>query len=115
MPRPGACVAPARRRKLGRECWHAQAARIGLSHGEFPMKRRNVLKTVCGIAAICIASAASAQTFKTLVNFHGSNGDFPLFYGSLVQGTDGNMYGTTLIGGATTPSGTLTSNVPFRV
>jgi uncharacterized repeat protein (TIGR03803 family) len=43
--------------------------------------------------------AASAQTFKTLVNFNGYNGASPQ-YVSLVRGRDGNFYGTTLYGGA---------------
>ena len=55
-----------------------------------------------------------AVTFTTLVNFDGTNGSFPL--GSPVQGTNGNLYGTTSFGGPNlagnvfnmTPSGTLT-------
>jgi uncharacterized protein (TIGR03437 family) len=38
--------------------------------------------------------ASPAQTLTTLVNFDGTNGDTPEF-GALVQGTDGNFYGTT--------------------
>jgi uncharacterized repeat protein (TIGR03803 family) len=54
--------------------------------------------------------------FKTLVNFNGTNGATPwTFMQALVQGTDGNLYGTTNGGGAhsggtvfkMTPSGTL--------
>ena len=40
-----------------------------------------------------------AQTFTTLANFTGSNGSNPLF-APLVQGTDGNLYGTASAGGA---------------
>ena len=48
-------------------------------------------------AAIAIAS--SAQTLTTLVNFDYTNGAEPL-YESLVQGPDGNFYGTTNGAGA---------------
>ena len=41
--------------------------------------------------------AAHAQTFTTLVNFSGPNGAIPT-YESLVQGIDGNFYGTTSLG-----------------
>ena len=48
-----------------------------------------------------MAIAAPAQTFTTLVNFNGTNGSLPQ-YMSLVQGTDGNLYGTTGSGGPIT-------------
>jgi len=44
-------------------------------------------------------SGASAQAFKTLVNFDGTNGATPIKM-SLVQGTDGGIYGTTSGGGS---------------
>ena len=61
------------------------------------------------------AVAAPAQTFKTLASFDGTNGSDP-YIGSLVQGKDGNYYGTTTTGGAygmgtvfrVTPEGTVT-------
>src|SRR5580704_19644838 len=64
-------------------------------------------------AAIAIAS--SAQTLTTLVNFDFNNGAEPL-YEPLVQGPDGNFYGTTNGAGAhnggivfqMTPRGTVT-------
>src|SRR6202049_1563829 len=42
-----------------------------------------------------------AQTFKTLASFNGTNGNCPQ-YGSLLQGFDGNFYGTTYEGGVST-------------
>ena len=45
-----------------------------------------------------MASAAFAQTFNTLASFDGVNGSNP-YYGSLVQGRDGNYYGSTKLGG----------------
>ena len=59
--------------------------------------------------------------FTTLVDFTGSaNGARPL-YGDLIEGTDGNSYGTTVGGGAyddgtvfkVTPDGTLTTLYTF--
>ena len=69
---------------------------------------------LCGIAVI-----SPAQTITTLVSFDGTNGNVPT--GPLVQGTDGNFYGTTYQGGAhdkgtifkITPGGTLTTLYSF--
>jgi uncharacterized repeat protein (TIGR03803 family) len=68
-----------------------------------------------GCALLGLAPAVRAQTYTTLVSFDGSNGNFPTNM-SLVQGTDGNFYGTTSQGGANgygtvfnmTPAGALT-------
>jgi uncharacterized repeat protein (TIGR03803 family) len=61
-----------------------------------------------------------AQTFKALITFDSSDGAQPV-YTSLVQSTDGDLYGTTAGGGANlngtvfkiTPSGTLTTVYSF--
>jgi len=42
---------------------------------------------------------SSAQTFTSLASFNGTNGAYP-YYVYLVQGTDGNFYGTASSGGA---------------
>ena len=70
-------------------------------------------------AATAIASSASA-TFRSLVSFDAANGGYPEEI-SLVQGFDGNLYGTTSIGGANgggvifkiTPEGTITTVYNF--
>src|SRR5271166_6350704 len=56
-------------------------------------------KDASWILAICMGMtmAAQAQTFKTLVNFDGSNGANP--QAALVQGIDGSLYGTASDGG----------------
>jgi uncharacterized repeat protein (TIGR03803 family) len=60
------------------------------------------------------ATAATAQTFKTLHSFDGTDGDSP--YAGLVQGTDGNLYGTTQIGGADTKDcGVLGCGTAFKI
>ena len=41
--------------------------------------------------------ARGTQTFTTLLSFDGSDGAAP--FGALIQGTDGNLFGTTAIGG----------------
>ncbi len=79
------------------------------------------MRRVVFVLAFCIAIAIAspAQTLTTLVNFDGNNGNTPL--GTLVQGSDGNFYGTTN-GGYTssgtvfkiTPEGTLTTLHTFN-
>jgi uncharacterized repeat protein (TIGR03803 family) len=56
-------------------------------------------KTTCIVFVFCIAAVvvSPAQTFTTLVRFDGSDGNGPA---GVVQGTDGNFYGTTSPGGA---------------
>ena len=66
-----------------------------------------------------LTSIASAQSFRTLVNFDGTHGANP--FANLIQGPDGNFYGTTEFGGPIsagtvfriTPSGTLTTLYTF--
>ncbi|MGA7379572.1 MAG: choice-of-anchor tandem repeat GloVer-containing protein, partial [Terriglobales bacterium] len=86
------------------------------------MTKLNGWKMNCVVFVIFAATAIAspAQTFETLVNFNGPNGATPVYPG-LVQGLDGNLYGTTLGGGANamgtvfkmTPGGTLTTLYSF--
>jgi uncharacterized repeat protein (TIGR03803 family) len=61
-----------------------------------PMTKR----VACVVLLLCAAAvAASAQTFTTIAAFDGTNGSEPSS-GFLVQGFDGNLYGTTVYGAA---------------
>ncbi len=66
------------------------------------MRAPDLTKTILLIALFSLAATmvTRAQTFQELANFYGSNGSTPM--GALVQGPDGNFYGTTLYGGANT-------------
>jgi len=74
------------------------------------------------LLCLAIPRLGQAQTLTTLANFTGSNGSSPLF-APLVQGLDGNLYGTASAGGAhshgtvfkITLSGTLTTLYSFCV
>jgi uncharacterized repeat protein (TIGR03803 family) len=93
------------------------------SEGEQSTMSRNKLMgwnaawtVVCFCAITAIASPA--QVFTTLVEFNGTNGASP--QGSLVQGVNGNIYGTLGGGSGTsgmvfemTPAGTLTTLYSF--
>jgi uncharacterized repeat protein (TIGR03803 family) len=64
------------------------------------MTQLSAWKRAGAVLLLCAATAivAEAQDFDTLVIFHGANGANPS-RGSLVQGHDGNLYGTTTSGG----------------
>jgi uncharacterized repeat protein (TIGR03803 family) len=62
------------------------------------MMKLNGWKACCAILVIGLITAASAQTFNTLVYFDVANGSNP--WAAPVQGRDGNFYGTTDTGGS---------------
>jgi uncharacterized repeat protein (TIGR03803 family) len=64
------------------------------------MNKLSLSKIACVIFAFCAATALAspAQTFTIQANFDGKNGEAA--NGPLVQGANGNFYGTTYCGGA---------------
>ncbi|MGC9951473.1 MAG: choice-of-anchor tandem repeat GloVer-containing protein [Bryobacteraceae bacterium] len=79
--------------------------------------RRKRTGAIFALSAAVMAAGVmslSAQTFTTLASFDYANGEGP--EAAVIQGTDGNFYGTTQSGGTNggvvfrmTPSGTLTA------
>ena len=65
------------------------------------MTKLSAWKAIFLSCVFCFATAIAsrAQTFTTLVNFNDTNGNMPVSV-TLIQGTDGNFYGTTYLGGA---------------
>lgn len=76
---------------------------------------RIALRSQASLAALltlfCAAMGVTshAQTLTTLVNFNGTNGAAPA--APVIQGADGNFYGTTLTG-YEAPSGTVFKATP---
>ena len=75
---------------------------------------------ICAVAFLCLVCPAllAAQTFQDLLNFDGSDGFIPTQ--ALVQGVDGNFYGTTTGGDGNngtvfkiTPGGVITTLYSF--
>jgi uncharacterized repeat protein (TIGR03803 family) len=85
------------------------------------MSTLKLFRTICLVCVFCTLAGIglSAQTFKVLVRFDYTNGEYPT--SPLVQGLDGNFYGTTSLGGTyadgtvfkVTPAGTLTTLYNF--
>ena len=75
----------------------------------------NCWKTMGAIFVLCVATvvAAYAQTFNALTSFDGANGAFP--FSSLVQGVDGDFYGTTNAGGISVTECAQGCGTVFRV
>jgi uncharacterized repeat protein (TIGR03803 family) len=84
------------------------------------MIRLSSTRIACIVVAFCVAATlpSAAQTFTSLAGFDFTDGEAPSW---LVQGTNGNFYGTTQFGGANswgeifevTPAGVLTTLYSF--
>src|SRR5690348_797121 len=68
---------------------------------------RKVWKRACAVVLLCAATAGVSNAgcawwcFNDMADFVGANGMNPI-YMTLVQGADGNLYGTTEYGGSAT-------------
>jgi len=80
------------------------------------MGKPGLAKSACFVLVFCVvaAIAAPAQTFTNLFNFDGSNGALPQ-WGALVQGIDGNFYGTTSSGGLYDSCDYYTCGTVFKI
>ncbi len=97
--------------------WRLSCRRVGTGHGRqflwHGLIRRNQRQHGT------LFRMTTNGTLTALVSFNSTNGSYP--YGGLVQGADGNFYGTTEAGGANgygtvfsiTTNGTLTTLVSF--
>jgi len=76
------------------------------------MKNLGLWSCAAFVAVFCVAMAIAspAQTFNVLVNFEGTDGEYPT--SPPVQGLDGNFYGTTTLGGSASGDGTLFKVTP---
>lgn len=72
-------------------------------HSFLPVLLRRIFCTVTLLIAVPLPSSAQA-VFTQLISFNGSNGDDPS-YMYLVQGTDGQLYGTTTNGSSSLAPG----------
>jgi uncharacterized repeat protein (TIGR03803 family) len=81
---------------------------------------RFILPLLAALAImVTLTAPADAQTFTTLASFDGTDGALP-YFGSVVQATNGNYYGSTWAGGygygvvfQVTPTGTLNDIYSF--
>jgi uncharacterized repeat protein (TIGR03803 family) len=107
---------------MSRKISHRQSGPASLLRQKSqPSLRSSATKTIWMLCLICAGlGAAQAQT-NILASFNGTDGEFPTT--ALIQGSDGNFYGTTATGGLNdflsgvayrvTPAGDLTSIYSF--
>ena len=81
------------------------------------MTKLNRWKKVWAMSLVCAATAVASPEktiFKDLASFDGRNGSRP-YQMSLAEGTDGNFYGTTMDGGASTACREFGCGTVFKI
>ncbi len=77
-------------------------------------RKLGLARLACIVLVVCMATSAShAQTYTLLASFGGFNGELP--QASLVQGVNGDFFGTTMIGGGNTLYGTVFKMTPAGI
>src|SRR5579862_8557032 len=108
--------------RQGEYAMYCTSSQLNSSSSISSKSRGRYCVVFCAVFSLLVASAVTspAQTFTSLFSFDGTTGGYP-YYVYLVQGLDGNLYGTTFGGGANsegtvfkiTTAGTLTTLYNF--
>src|SRR5580700_7907977 len=80
------------------------------------MRKRNIFRRACSVVVFCVAATvmSSAQRYTVLDNFDQKDGAAPQV--GMIQGLDGDLYGTTPTGGPGSSScGTQGCGTVFKV
>jgi uncharacterized repeat protein (TIGR03803 family) len=81
-----------------------------MMHLNVPSTRSRLVLSAIVCALLIAAAPAAAQSYTVLYAFDGSDGYFP--HAGLMQGSDGNFYGTTAGWGGYSPAGTVFKITP---
>jgi len=103
------------RRLRSSVCWPIRGLRLRLGKGS-GVGKLNGWKGACALILLCTATTIilAAPSFTTLVKFDLPDGSQPRHV-VLVQGIDGDLYGATYYGGASTACGQVRCGTVFKI